>query len=59
MGRRRFMDLVKSSGSLPMKEQEEVYRRKLDEYRGDTPQRDDILFLGFVMKTGEHTHGDA
>ena len=59
LGRQRFMDLVRSCGSLPMTEQAEVYRRKLDAYRGNTPQRDDILFLGFVMKTGEQTNGDA
>ncbi|GLI33139.1 SpoIIE family protein phosphatase [Desulforhabdus amnigena] len=59
MGRGRFMEMIQSFAFLPMKQQEEMYRRELAEYRGGAPQRDDILFLGFSMMTGGKTNGDA
>jgi serine phosphatase RsbU (regulator of sigma subunit) len=46
-GRQRLVDMIRQYFLLTMKEQEEIYTKKLNEYKGGTPQRDDILFLGF------------
>jgi phosphoserine phosphatase RsbU/P len=48
-GRGRFKAMIASAGTMPMAEQEQVFRGALDEYRGGMPQRDDIVFLGLKV----------
>lgn len=46
-GSRRFADLLRSHARLPLAEQAERFVARLEAYRGDRPQRDDITILSF------------
>ena len=46
-GSRRFGDLLRSHARLPLAEQAERFVARLEAYRGDRPQRDDITILSF------------
>lgn len=52
MGKDVFKNILMSMISTPMSEQESTFKRLLDDYRGGTSQRDDILLLGFSLKDG-------
>jgi len=46
-GRQRYMDLIGSHATLPLREQESAFRQALNAYRGAMQQRDDITMIGF------------
>ncbi|AFG38393.1 SpoIIE family protein phosphatase [Spirochaeta africana] len=46
-GKRRFIRLLETLRGQPLPQQREQILGALDEYRGENPQRDDIVVLGF------------
>lgn len=54
MGRERFVQMIRSVAALEMREQEEAVRSRIDEYRDNHEQRDDMLLLGFTLSSGEN-----
>ena len=59
MGKNVFKNILMSMISTPMSEQESTFKRLLDDYRGGTSQRDDILLLGFSLKDGGKSDANA
>ena len=49
-GESAFKGLLQALHPLPRKEQTQRVRQRLDDYRGQLPQRDDITFLAFRLK---------
>ena len=47
-GKRRFQELLKENLGVPMREQEEMLRRAIDQYQGEQIRRDDLTVLGFT-----------
>ena len=47
--RKNFKKLLLQIHNLPMAEQKEILERTLEEWRGDLPQVDDILVIGFSV----------
>lgn len=48
-GSQRFQAMLQEYGHLPMEEQLDIYKRILQEYRGQYRQRDDQTLLGFRL----------
>ncbi|WP_207952809.1 SpoIIE family protein phosphatase [Paenibacillus agricola] len=48
-GRQKLIQLIEQFHVLPLEEQEALFRRQLQEYMGEEPQRDDITILGFKV----------
>jgi serine phosphatase RsbU (regulator of sigma subunit) len=47
-GKRRFQNLLRKLGDVPMQKQEESLRAALEKYQGDQIRRDDLTVLGFI-----------
>lgn len=47
MGTRRFYELLDEVHRLPLHQQSKVLEQRLREWKGDIPQTDDILIIGF------------
>jgi PAS domain S-box-containing protein len=47
-GKRRFLELLKQNRGIPMRAQEESFRRALERHQGEQLRRDDLTVLGFT-----------
>ena len=47
-GKRRFLELLRQNRGIPMRAQEESFRRALERHQGEQLRRDDLTVLGFT-----------